>query len=718
MSTNSNIAQPLKPTPPKLTFAWGRRLPMVLQTEAAECGLASIAMVAGYHGHTSDLATLRQRFPISIRGSTLKDVTEMAIALNLTTRPLRLDIDELPQLQTPSVLHWDLNHFVVLKKVLTTTAGGVRGVVIHDPACGEQTISIKELSASFSGIALELSPMAQFVPTVEKQSIKIGQLLGKVVGLKRSMLQIFALAIAIEIFAITSPFFMQWVVDGAIVSADYDLLSLLSIGFAILMVTQVSVGAIRSWVVLYLSTHLNVQWLSNVFSHLIRLPVSYFEKRHLGDIVNRFQAVQQIQQTLTSSFIEGVLDGVLSIAMLAIMFIYSPTLAMIVVASVTIHALISWASFGSMRRLTSEQISLSGKTQSLFMESIRAVQSIKLFGAENDRQSRYVNAIVNTSNRKIQLQKFSLLLGTIGFLLAGFENVAVIWVGANLVMQSKFSVGMLFAFVSYKTTFSSRARSLMNKFIELRMLKLQAEQLADIVLLSKDKATAQNFHSILPKPLAGVPEIELRKISFRYSSVEPWVLKDVSFKVARGESFAITGDSGVGKTTLMKIMLGLLPPTTGEVFFRGEPTAQLGAAYRQEVAAVMQDDQLLSGSIAENICFFSQTPDFKLIYKCAESAAIDAEIDQMPMKYQSLIGDLGNSLSGGQKQRVQIARAFYKQPQILFFDEATSHLDIGNEAKICSTAAAMNLTLIAIAHRPAFASICDQTFKLTVASQF
>ncbi len=680
----------------KLRFGWGKQVQSILQTEAAECGLACLAMIANYHGYQTDMQTLRQRFALSLRGATLKQVIDMAQGLKLSARPLRLDLEEMNQLQLPCILHWELNHFVVLKKVLANN----KGIIILDPARGERTIGADELSKCFTGVALELAPMANFVQKKEQRTIKITQLLGKVVGLKRSLVQIFALALALEAFAIVSPFFMQWVVDGAIVAADSNLLTLLCIGFGLLMVIQTAIGLARSWVVLYLSTHLNVQWISNVFAHLIRLPVTYFERRHLGDVVTRFESVHQIQQTLTTSFIEGLLDGLLGVVMLIIIFVYSPTLAWVVIAALVIQGLISWASYAPMRRLASEQMNLNAKNQSQLLESIRAVQSIKLFASENDRQARYVNGLVQSTNRAIASQKLNLGVGALSGIASGLENIVVVWLGASAVIQNQLSLGMLFAFMSYKATFSGRVQSLIQKFIELKMLKLQGELLADIVLNNTDPGSHIAIREVPPPCEDGsIPEIEVRNVSFRYSPSEPWILKDINLKVNKGESLAVVGPSGGGKTTLIKLMLGLLIPTEGEVLFRGQPIQQLGAAYRQAVGAVMQDDQLLSGSIAENISIFSQTPDQQRIRECAEHAAIARDIEKMPMQYQTLIGDMGSSLSGGQRQRIMLARAFYSKPTILFCDEATSHLDLESEQFAVQSINKQIWTQIIITHR-------------------
>ncbi len=700
-----------KPTS-KLRFSWDKKVHSILQTEAAECGLACLAMIANYHGYQTDLATLRQRFALSLRGATLKQVIDTAQGMKLSARPLRLDLTETKQLQLPCILHWELNHFVVLTKVLNNN----KSVVILDPARGERSIGADELSKCFTGVALELAPMVDFAPKTDKRTIKVTQLLGKVVGLKRSLIQVFTLAFALEAFAIVSPFFMQWVVDGAIVATDNNLLTLLCIGFGLLMIIQITIGLARSWVVLYLSTHLNIQWISNVFAHLVRLPVSYFERRHLGDVVTRFESVHQIQQTLTTSFIEGMLDGILGILMLVIIFIYSPTLSWVVIAALIIQGLISWASFAPMRRLGVEQINLGAKNQSLLFESIRAVQSIKLFTSENDRQARYVNGLVESTNRSIASQKLNLGVGALLGITSGIENILVVFLGATAVMQNQLSIGMLFAFMSYKSTFCGRVRSLVRKIIELKLLKIQGELLADIVLNQTDPSS-QATSKHLPPPCqdGSVPEIEVRNVSFRYSTTDPWILQGINLKVRKGQSIAIIGPSGGGKTTLMKLMLGLIIPSEGEVLFRGQPILQLGAAYRRAVGAVMQDDQLLSGSIAENISFFSQMPDQQRIRECAELAAVARDIEEMPMQYQTLIGDMGNSLSGGQKQRLILARALYQNNCLLFLDEFTSQLDSLNENFLIKSLRDMGNTRICIAHKKEIIKSCDLTFSLSSA---
>jgi ATP-binding cassette subfamily B protein RaxB len=668
------------------------RTPLILQTEAAECGLAALAMVAGAHGHRTDLPTLRQRFSLSLKGATMADLVRMAGELQLSPRALRAEPEHLAQLQLPCILHWDLNHFVVL-------VAFSRGVaLIHDPARGARKVSEHELSRHFTGVVLELTPAPGFAPRTERQQVSLKQLLGRVQGLKRSLLQVFALALALEAFVLLTPFFLQWVVDGALVSADRDLLVTLGLGFGLLVLIQVATAAIRSWAVLVLSATLNLQWLGNVFAHLMRLPAAWFEKRHTGDIWSRFAAVQQIQKTLTTSFIEAVLDGLLVVATLAMMFVYSGTLTAIALGAVLAYAVLRWVFFKPLRDATEEALIHDARKSSHFLESLRGVTAIKLFNRQADRQARFMNLVVDAMNADIATRKLDLLFSVLHRLLFGIERVAVIWVGALLVMDQKFSVGMLFAFLAFKEQFAQRVSGLIDKAVELKMLRLQGERLADIVLTAPE---AEQELGAGARSRERPARIEVQGVGFRYADGEPAVLRGVSFTVEPGEAVAVVGPSGCGKTTLLKLMLGVHQPQSGEVKVGGATLAAMGLRrWRSMIGTVMQDDQLFAGSIADNICFFDAQPDVAWIEECARLAAVHDEIETMPMGYHTLIGDMGASVSGGQKQRILLARALYKRPQILLLDEATSALDVERERQVNQAIRQLALTRVIVAHRP------------------
>ncbi len=666
---------------------------MILQTQAAECGLACLAMITGFHGHHVDLAAMRSQFPVSLKGAGLGRVIEIAQRLNLGTRALKLDLDNLGQLRLPCILHWNFNHFVVLREV------SGRSVTIYDPAQGIRKLSFQEVSRSFTGVALELWPTADFKPREAAPTVKLRTLIGPVSGLSRSLTQILALALALEIFTLASPFFLQWVIDEVIVSADRDLLTMLALGFGLLLLMQQATSAARAWALMYLGTTFNVQWRANVFSHLLSLPVQYFERRHLGDVVSRFGSIDTIQQTLTSSFLSAIIDGLMTIATLAMMFVYSRTLAFIALGAMMLYGLLRWAWYWPLRHASSDLIIHTAKQQSSFLETVRGVKTIKLFNRQGERRSGWLTLLVKQINAGLHVQKLQLLYQQLNGLLFGIEGLVVIWLGARLVMDGQFTVGVLMAFNAYKGQFDSRVSSLIDRFFEVKMLQLQGERLADIVFAQAESDTSLRH---VPGETENLDaRIEAENLAFRYADGEPLILDGVSFRIEPGESVAVVGPSGCGKTTLVNVLLGILEATHGTIRIGGVELERLGIdRMRSLVGTVLQDDVLFAGSIADNISFFDSQADQLWVAECAKLAAIHADVVAMPMGYNTLVGDMGTVLSGGQKQRVLLARALYKRPMILILDEATSHLDVQREQQVNAAVSTLQMTRIIIAHRP------------------
>jgi len=687
----------------RLSFGWSRRLPMVLQTEAAECGLACLSMIAGHFGHGADTADLRRRFGLSLKGATLKDLVGIADRIGLASRPLRLELAELTHLKTPCVLHWDMNHFVVLESV------GRSGAVIHDPAVGVRRLSFAQISKHFTGVALELVPTTAFEPAAAPPRIRMQALLGRMVGLKRSLGHLLCLALAMEVFALASPLFLVWVLDHALVAGDRELLLVLALGFSLLLMLQTTVSAMRGWMLILLGASLKVQARANLLSHLLNLPASYFETRYMGDIMSRFGSQETILQAVTTELVVAVLDGVMCLVTLALMLVFAPMLTAVVVSGALLYGLLRWAAYAPLRQASSEAIVWAARRDSHFLETLRGIKTIKLFNAQEDRRARWLNLLVETVNRQLSMQKMDLLFRTANALLLGGLGIIVVWIGAHGVLDGAFSVGMLVAFIAYKDQFLRRVSEFVNRLVDLRMLRLHAERLADIALTEPEP---RGWAGAAPAA-RGPAAIEVRNLCFRYGANDPWVLDDLSLRIEAGESVAIVGGSGCGKTTLLKLMTGLLQPTTGEIRINGEPLPRLGLErYRTMIGVVMQDDQLFAGGIADNICFFSGQPDQGRIEACARMAAVHEDIAAMPMGYGTLIGDMGTVLSGGQKQRVLIARALYREPSILLLDEATSHLDIGREKAVNDALRAASMTRVVIAHRPETIRASDRVITL------
>lgn len=665
------------------------RLPMVQQSEFAECGLCCLVMVTNYHGNGISLGELRQRDPVSMKGVTLLSLMRDAIALKLTPRALRLELEELPQLQAPCVLHWDLDHFVVLKEVRRDS------VVIHDPARGVVAMPMAEVGRHFTGVALELEPSLDFQRVRRRRKASLGAVLGQVSGLKRALLHVLALSLVIEGFTLVAPFYMQWVLDQVVVARDKSLLVLIGLGFGLLAIFRPVVTALRAWNITWLGASLNHQWESNLFRHLLHLPATFFERRHVGDVVSRFTSVKSIQNVLSSQFVATVLDGVMCVFTLVLMFLYSAKLAVWVVAAFAAYLGLRTYFFAPLRRASEEKIAQAARQQSNLLEAIRGIRSLQLANQQASRLGGYGNALAETINRDVVVQRWQLGFELANGLLFGVFRVGVVWYAATLVMEGEMTAGMLVAFIAYADLFSTRSANFVNQLYEIRMLGMHAERIAEIATARPEAALAGEGALA-----ARGGALQIRGLRFRYGSNEPWVLDGLDMDIAEGECVAIVGASGNGKSTLAKLILGLLEPDAGEIRWGGVDIRQLGKArFRDAAAAVLQDDSLFAGSIAANISFFAADGKREEVEAAARMAQIHDEIMAMPMGYDTPIGDMGAALSGGQRQRVLLARALYRKPQLLILDEATSHLDGANERKVNEVVSSLRLTRIIIAHR-------------------
>src|SRR5688572_6468329 len=426
------------------------RNPTLIQSELAECGLACLAMVANHHGMHVSLAEMRRAFSLSLKGARLSHLIAVAQRMGLKGRALRLDPGQLGQLQLPCILHWDLNHYVVLIEATR------RAAVVLDPARGKRGISPGELSRHFTGVALELTPTVEFAPRTAVPAIPVRRLTGPVSGLWRFLSRILLLSVALQVFVVLAPFFMQWVVDQVLVSADRDLLVVLGLGFGLSALLQVGIGLLRGWSVVHLSSQLGLQWAGNVFAHLLRLPLDFFEKRHLGDITSRMGAVQAIQKTLTTGFVEAIIDGLMAVVTLALMLTYNWKLASVTLFSVALYLVIRAVAYAPVRERTERQLVASARQQSHLLESLRGIQSLKVAGHEALRRSAYDNLMVDTVNHEVRLAHVGLGFSSASQLVFGIERIAVIWIGALLALQNVFSVGMLVAYLTYKDQFAQR----------------------------------------------------------------------------------------------------------------------------------------------------------------------------------------------------------------------------------------------------------------------
>lgn len=667
-----------------------QRIRLVRQSEISECGLAALAMIANFHGMEVDLNALRRRFQPSSRGATLKALVGMADDLGLTPRAVKLPLEQLESLHLPAVLHWDMNHYVVLESVRQGKA------LIHDPGGHSSRMPLHEVSHHFTGVALELRPAVDFEPIKDRSQLKLSQLWHRIVGAKRALVQTIILSLVMQAFILASPYYMQVAIDAALPALDQDLLVVLAMGFGLFTILNASAVLLRSFVLLSAGTSIGYGVSVNIARRLFRLPVSWFEKRHVGDVLSRFQSVMPIRQFMTEGAVGTVLDGSLAFGTLAVMFFYSPALALIAVLAFIFYGFVRGLSFKAQRSAQEDVIATSSREQSTLIESIRGIITVRLFNRESQRHSVWQSRLTDATNASISLSRVAAWQQAANSLIFGLETVISVWLAIRFVITGGFSVGMVFAFMAYKAQFLQKSSSLIDQAIAYRMLGLHLDRLSDIALADQDLSFMTKHES--GARLRG--RIELKGIRFCYSSSEGMILDGVDLLIEPGEHVAITGASGGGKTTLIMILLGLLEPTSGEVIIDGTPLSTFGyKAFRDQVGAVLQDDSLFAGTLAENIALFDDAPDMPRIFEAATISAIHDDILSMPMKYETLVGDMGASLSGGQKQRLLLARAIYRQPQLLVMDEGTSHLDPAREQAVNLSVAKLGITRIVIAHR-------------------
>lgn len=683
-------------------FSNRKTLPTILQTEAAECGLACAAMIANYHGNSVTLTELRRKYAFSIRGTTLKALMDITDALGFTNRPVTLELSDISLLSLPCILHWDMHHFVVLE---SCKRGRFRVV---DPARGSIEIDQFEMNKHFTGVALELLPKPTFVRSPPAEPVRLSALMGDIVGLNGALAKVFLIGVALQALTILGPFYTQWVVDQAIVTSDKDLLTVLALGFGLLALITAGISLVRSLLIAQLGISLNYQWLTNVFAHMLRLPVAFFEKRSLGDISSRFQSVTAIQRTLTVSFVESVIDGILVLVTLAMMLIYSPMLTSVTLMAALIYGLVRMHLNDKSKAALSESIVHSAKQQTHFLETVRRIHAVKQLNGDGLRKSAWTNYFADQLNADYKGQLVGISGQTVNSILFGVERVLIVYFAATLVVDAKLSIGMMFAFIAYKEQFTARYANLVDRTQDWRAMRLHGERVADIVF------AAPEAYGSLELTSDAVPAIDVQGVSFAYANSEEPVLADVSFSVAAGECVAIVGPSGSGKTTMAKIVLGLLQPTKGRVVVDGKNLSDIDLRnYRGIVAAVMQDDNLFAGTLAENISFFDPNAGTEDLIRAANMANILDDIVKMPMGFNSLVGEIGGGLSGGQRQRILLARALYRRPRVLVLDEATSHLDATSEAAINQAVKSLQLTRIIIAHRPSTIASAERVVSMS-----
>ena len=677
-------------------------LPMIFQTEMSECGLACLAMIANYYGKFSDIRSLRESLCMPANGASAKHVLQAALQLNLQGRALKLELKDIYLLTLPAILHWDTDHFVVLKKV------SHKSLIIHDPTVGIRKYKLVELDNHFTGIAIELRPTASFTreDLVKKYSLK--DYFKITPSFRGAIWHLFFLSLLLQLLSLVSPLYLQLVIDQGLSKGDMDIIFLVALLFSLVIFAKTSVSYFRGIVLLQFSSQLGFQMVSNTFAHLLKLPLSYFERREMGDIVSRFSSLDNIKQLVTHEMITVIVDGLFSFLSLVLLFLYSPILAVVALFFVIALLLTRLLTIPREKTYRQETLQTGAKQQTRFMENIRCMPVTKNYGIESERLSEWQNCYAHFVNTSYRLGHLQLSLSSLHNLLSGLDHIVTIYLGSVAIFSGQMTIGQLMSFIFLKQNFSGSVSAMLPKLAEIRLLRLELDRVSDII--SADPEQSYQDNSLLQLDVCG--SIEVNNLSFHYPS-EPELFRSLSFLIETGEFLAISGRSGCGKSTLLKLLLGLNKPAKGTVFADGRPIFELGIKhYRSQVSAVLHGDSLLSGSLAYNVNLETEPLNSERLKEACRRSCILDDICQLPMGFNTQVGEMGVALSAGQVQRILLARALYRHPKILLLDEALSHLSTNVAQQIIRNIRDVNITLILVTHNSDLVNLADYSLEL------
>lgn len=685
------------------------RTPVVRQAEAAECGLACLAMIYGHYENEIDIRTLRREFlaidRVGGQGTSLKSLASCASQLGFVHRALRAEPVQMQSVRLPAILHWDMNHFVVLVK----TRG--RGCVLHDPADGRCEMGWSEFAKHFTGVVLEIWPGGTLRKlATPAMGLNLRELWQLVRGNGSGLGRVVVLSVVLQLLLLAGPWQVQWSLDKALLTGDVNLLFVLAMGFTVLLVLRALTHWLRGSLVIRVGHAMAFQLSSRLLSHLMALPVTWFAKRHTGDVLSRFSSLAPVRELFTQGAATLLVDSLMIVLSLLAMTIYSWTLMLIVVSLNAVYCVIYVALIGRVKRLSMSVVVAEAKEQAHLLESTRSVQSVKVYGQESRRLTDWQSLHANMLGHSMALQRTQLWVGTVGLLCAGAELTLVVYWGAHIVLEQVLTVGMLFAFLSYRGHFSERLQSAIGQLVSIRTLRVHLQRLADIWRETPEDSDSTAIGSAD----AEIEKIGLTNVRYRYAEPMPWLLMDVNFTIAPGEFVAVIGESGCGKSTLLKLLMGLLPATHGDV--RIGPLAfspSTAARLRGSMGCVLQDqeNELFAASLADNVTLFD-APDQQRLMAVLVAVGLAETLSRLPMGLATHLGDMASGLSGGQVQRLLLARALYRQPRYLFLDEPTANLDEPSRRLIVNLIAGLGCTRVVVTHDLEFARTADRIFEL------
>jgi len=678
------------------------RVPVVLQHERTECGLACLAMVAAHFGKSISLERLRQGAQLSGHGATFQELVKIADSLQLISRPVRLSLRETPNLKLPAVLHWRMNHFVLL------TAVGRSDWTIHDPAIGKRTIQFAEMDESFTGVALEFTKTNDFSPGAYSSDFGILRIAGSFQNLFRFLGLMLCLLFVSQLLALVPAIATQILIDEVVMGQDRMWLFRGLAGLALIMTATLLLDALRGWISLYVGTRLTTDSTISILNHLLRLPVEFVKRRHLGDLMSKLDSLTPIREAIATHSVNAFVQFVVLVTTLVIMTLYSPWLTLVSALGLALTLGVTVALLPVSRRL-GRQLFIHHRAlqSSSLVETLRGYETVRSLGLSAIRRQHWQSHFLSATQVNIKQGKIAIGRGTgLGAISMG-EQLMFLAVAISGILDKEITLGVVFAFMGLRSRLAGAAIALADLIQTFSLLRVHTDRLFDIVQAAP---VPESLSGAIRSNVEG--DFRANGLSFSYGDNQV-VIRDFSCSIKAGANAVIVGPSGCGKTTLLRILAGHLEPNDGCVAIDGfERSLWDRHSMTAQSAFVLQNDQMFQGTITENISAFSMAPDMARVRTAAIQAECWLDIQNLPLRTETLIGDSGAGLSDGQVQRLTLARALYRRPRILFLDEATSHLDVTTERKVLGNIAALNITIISVAHRPDAIALADQVIDL------
>jgi subfamily B ATP-binding cassette protein HlyB/CyaB len=672
------------------------RYPLILQQSSSDCGAACLTSIGQYWGKRFSINHVRQLAGVERSGASLKRLAKAAENLGFHARPVRGSLSRIAEQKNPWIAHWQGLHYVVVYKVKGKNKG--QKILVADPAEGKRWFSRQEFLESWTGYALLLDPTKQ-LKEIKTEQRSLASFASVLWPFRSLGLQIILASLLIQLFGIVSPLFTQIILDQVVGQKSLTALNVFCIGALIFGIGSVALSATRQYLLAYFSNRLNLTLVSGFISHALLLPLKFFEARRVGDIITRVQENQKIQRFLISQLLLAWLDLMMGFVYLGLMLYYNWHLTLLVLALIPPLAILTLASTPFLRKVSREVFNAAAEQNSSLVEMITGVSTLKAAAAERDLRWRWEEHLTTSLNKRFKSQKLGVVLQVMGSSIQTIGSTALLWYGCALVIQGQLSIGQYVAFNMMIGKVLSPFLALSNLWDELQEVWISVERLNDVFSTEPEETPGQQM-LVLP-PVRG--EVKLENVTFRYTEdQERNTLENISLQVQPGETVAIVGRSGSGKTTLVKLLQGLYHPNNGRVSIDGHDLVHVSPeSLRRQLGVVPQECFLFSGTIWENIALYNDEVSLDEVVEVAKLAEAHGFIEEMPLGYNTQVGERGASLSGGQRQRIAIARALLGEPRIVVLDEATSSLDTESERRFQQnlTRISRDRTTFIIAHR-------------------